>query len=138
MFTGKSKPFKIKMMIKSYFASIFLTLILGIFFGAINYLATKEIVLYNSIEEIYFFNFVLTLVSLFILFVINLKFNDKVGYAFLAVGIIKMAVSVVYLLPLVDSDFSNKIPDTLSFFSAYFIFLIIESIVVVRILNKKN
>ncbi len=125
-------------MIKNYLVSILIMLVLGLFFGGINFMLTKECNLYNPIEEIYFFNYFLTLVSIFLLFVINFKFSDKVGYTFLATGIIKMAVSLVYLMPLVNSNFANKIPDTLSFFSAYFVFLTVESVVVVRLLNKKE
>ena len=125
-------------MIKYYFKAIFVVLMLGFFFGTINFIVVKNLPLYNPIKEVYLFNYFITIISLFILFVIKLKFNDKVGFASLGLGILKMAVSVVYLMPLIDSNFLNKIPDTLSFFSAYFIFLIIESVIVIKLLNKKN
>ncbi|HBK84123.1 MAG TPA: hypothetical protein DDZ41_11120, partial [Flavobacterium sp.] len=66
------------------------------------------------------------------------KYNDKVGYAFLAIGIIKMALSISFLMPLITSNLKDKIPDTLNFFFCYFVFLIIESVILVKLLSKKQ
>lgn len=125
-------------MIKRILLSILNLSVISILIGFLHYLLVKKIQLFIPLQNIYFFNYSLSLVVLLILYYIHNKFNDKVGYAFLALGILKMMVSIYFLMPLIESDFSNKIPDTLNFFFCYFVFLIIESIILVKLLNKKQ
>lgn len=125
-------------MIKRILLSILNLSVISILIGFLHYLLVKKIQLFIPLQNIYFFNYSLSLVVLLILYYIHNKFNDKVGYAFLALGILKMMVSIYFLMPLIESDFSNKIPDTLNFFFCYFMFLIIESIILVKLLNKKQ
>lgn len=125
-------------MIKRILLSILNLSVISILIGFLHYLLVKKIQLFIPLQNIYFFNYSLSLVVLLILYYIHNKFNDKVGYTFLALGILKMMVSIYFLMPLIESDFSNKIPDTLNFFFCYFMFLIIESIILVKLLNKKQ
>lgn len=125
-------------MIKRILLSILNLSVISILIGFLHYLLVKKIQLFIPLQNIYFFNYSLSLVVLLILYYIHNKFNDKVGYAFLTLGILKMMVSIYFLMPLIESDFSNKIPDTLNFFFCYFVFLIIESIILVKLLNKKQ
>lgn len=125
-------------MIKRILLSILNLSVISILIGFLHYLLVKKIQLFIPLQNIYFFNYSLSLVVLLILYYIHNKFNDKVGYAFLALGILKMMVSIYFLMPLIELDFSNKIPDTLNFFFCYFMFLIIESIILVKLLNKKQ
>jgi hypothetical protein len=103
-----------------------------------HYFVVQKLDLYFSILNVYAFNFAMTFCSLAALLFIQKNFNDKVGYTFLGLGIIKMMLSLVYLMPLIKSAFLNKIPDTLNFFFCYFLFLLMESIVTVKMLNKNN
>lgn len=98
----------------------------------------NDLKLFFSLQKIYTFNLILTIFSLLILDFIAKKWNDKVGFSFLALGIIKMALSVWFLMPLINSSSSNKVPDTLSFFFCYFLFLAIESYFVVKSLKTDN
>lgn len=92
---------------------------------------------YYSVYSIYAFHFILTfLLYLFLVFV-NVTFFDKTGYTFLATGILKMMASVVFLLPLIQSDFEDKIPDVGAFFIPFFLFLLFETIHSVRLLNAE-
>lgn len=95
----------------------------------------NDLKLFFSLQKIYIFNLILTIFSLLILDFIAKKWNDKVGFSFLALGIIKMALSVWFLMPLINSNAINKVPDTLSFFFCYFLFLAIESYFVVKSLK---
>ncbi len=62
---------------------------------------------------------------------------DKSGFAFMGFGMLKMFAAVVFLIPLIQSEVENKIPATLFFFIPYFVVLFIETLVVVRLINKK-
>lgn len=125
-------------MIKKFLISVAYLLIISLIIGSIHYFLIRNIEVFIPIQNIYFFNFIMTFVGLGILYFIYDKFSDYVGYTFLGIGIIKMALSVSFLMPLIKSDFDNKIPDTLSFFFCYFVFLIIESVFLIKLLNKKE
>jgi hypothetical protein len=125
-------------MIKRFLFSILYLLLITMIVGVFHYLIIKNLSLFIPLINIYLFNFLMTVMGLAILYLIYDKFNDKVGFTFLGIGIIKMAIAVSFLMPLIKSNFSNKIPDTLNFFFCYFIFLIIESVFMVKLLNKKQ
>ncbi len=99
---------------------------------------------FNQIEfklstfSIYLFHFLTVAVSYTLLVLVNKYFFQQTGYAFLAFGIIKMGLSVFFLMPVIDSDIANKIPDVLSFFSPFFVFLLLETIFSVKLLNSSN
>jgi hypothetical protein len=46
-----------------------------------------------------------------------------------------MFASIVFLIPLIQSDFDNKIPDVLAFFMLYFIYLLYETIHAIKLLK---
>ncbi len=91
-----------------------------------------------STEEIFGFNFFLSLITVLILFFIHHKLPDKVGYTYLGFSVLKMMFSVYYLYPLIQADLANKIPDVLNFFCCYFLFLILESKLAITLLNTKK
>lgn len=91
---------------------------------------------YYSVYIIYVFHFILTFLLFSFLVFVNVNFFDKTGYTFLATGILKMMASVVFLLPLIQSDFENKIPDIGAFFIPFFLFLLFETIHSVKLLNS--
>jgi hypothetical protein len=91
-----------------------------------------------STFSIYLFHFLTVAVSYTSLVLVNKYFFQQTGYAFLAFGIIKMGLSVFFLMPVIDSDIPNKIPDVLSFFIPFFIFLLLETIISVNLLNSSD
>ena len=99
---------------------------------------------FNQIEfkittlSIYLFHFLTVAVSYTLLVLVNKYFFQQTGYAFLAFGIIKMGLSVFFLMPVIDSEIANKIPDVLSFFIPFFIFLLLETIFSVNLLNSSD
>lgn len=125
-------------MIKKFIIFSLLFLVIGIIVGSIHYKVVENLELFYSIPKIYVFNYLITLFSLSLLLLVDKYLGDKVGFAFLGLGLIKMAFSLVFLMPLIDALLENKVPDTLNFFFSYFIFLLAESIVIVRMLNKKE
>ncbi len=90
------------------------------------------------IEVVYGFFFICSLLIILILIKVNEKNIDNVGYTFLLVTFIKMALSYVILSPILDSGNPNVRIEKLNFFVIFALFLTIETIVTVRILNSKQ
>ena len=97
----------------------------------------SDFTFYYTTLSIYLFHFICTLLFFFFLVFVNQTFFDKTGYAFLAIGILKMMASVVFLVPLIQSDLADKKPDVIAFFIPFFLFLLFETIHAVRLLGQK-
>ena len=90
------------------------------------------------IETIYEFFFTCSVIIVFILILVKEKNIDNVGYTFLLVTCVKMAVSYAVLSPILQSRNPNVSIEKLNFFLVFALFLTIETIVTVRILNNKQ
>lgn len=88
--------------------------------------------------SIYLFHFLTVAVSYSLLVMVNKYFFQQTGYAFLAFGVIKMGLSVFFLMPVINSDIDNKVPDVLSFFIPFFVFLLLETIFSINLLNSSD
>ncbi len=62
---------------------------------------------------------------------------QSTGFAFVGAGLVKMALSVVFLSPLIFSDEKNYIGDVVAFFIPYFVFLTAEVLFAVRLLKSE-
>jgi hypothetical protein len=91
-----------------------------------------------SIETIYEFFFTCSVIIVFILIIVKEKNIDNVGYTFLLVTCVKMAVSYAVLSPILQSRNTNVSIEKLNFFLIFALFLTIETIVTARILNNKQ
>ena len=91
---------------------------------------------FYSTFNIYLFNFFLTASSYLFLLFVNKNFKDTTGFAFMGVSLVKMMAAVVFLIPLIQSDIKNQIPDVGAFFIPYFLYLFFETFFVIRLLNK--
>jgi uncharacterized membrane protein YcgQ (UPF0703/DUF1980 family) len=96
-----------------------------------------DINLYYSPWAISLFLFITTFVFYLLLVYIHNLFPDKTGFSFLGFGMLKMFVAILFLIPLIRSDLENKIPATLFFFASYFLYMFIETLFSIRLLNKK-
>ena len=90
------------------------------------------------IEVVYGFFFICSLLIILILIEVNAKNIDTVGFTFLLVTFIKMALSYVILSPILNSVNANVKAEKIDFFIIFALFLTIETIVTVRILNNKQ
>ncbi len=90
------------------------------------------------IEVIYGFFLVCALLIILILIKVNEKNIDNVGFTFLLITFIKMALSYIILHPILNSGISNIKTEKLNFFIIFALFLTIETIVTARILNNKQ
>lgn len=93
---------------------------------------------YYPAYSIYLFLFTITTVIVLLLMVIHKNYTEKTGFAFMAFSVLKMLFSVVFLIPLIKSDLDNKLPDTLGFFLAFFIFLAFETVFVLKMINSNQ
>lgn len=120
-----------------------------VFLSILVYLAHKLVFLLNddnpklqgfnfSIETIYEFFFTCSIIIVFILIIVKEKSIDNVGYTFLLVTCVKIAVSFVVLSPILQSRNPNVSIEKLNFFFIFALFLTIETIVTARILNNKQ
>jgi len=110
-----------------------------VLFVAQYFIATNlfsNIPFFYSTWSIYVFHIIITMLSYLFLLFVNKTFPDKTGFAFMGISLIKMMASVVFLIPLLQSDTIDRIPDVGMFFIPYFLFLLFETIFAVRLINK--
>lgn len=96
----------------------------------------KDLKLFFPSWQVYTFHFIIT--SL-LFSIINYRYSSgktDIFNFFMAITIIKMVLSILFLLPLLLSDFENKQPDVFIFFIPYFLFLFFEVYSLTKILNK--
>lgn len=111
-------------------------LIFGVHFYLLSYLAT-DISLFFPLWQIYLFHFVVTTI---LYTIINYQFSKgktDIFNTFMVITFLKMTLSILFLLPLLLSDFENKQPDVFNFFIPYFIYLFFEVYSVTQFLQKK-
>lgn len=108
----------------------------GIHYYLLSYIA-KDISLFFPLWHIYLFHFLITTV---LYTTINYQFSKgktEVFNTFMIVTFLKMILSILFLLPLLLSDFENKQPDVFNFFIPYFLYLFFEVYSVTQFLQKK-
>lgn len=110
-------------------------LLLGVHSYLFHYFAVN-LTLFFPIWHIYIFLFLLT----GILFsIINYKFSKgkkEVFSLFMGITLLKMILSILFLLPLILSEFENKQPDVFNFFIPYFIYLFFEVYMLTQLLKE--
>lgn len=91
---------------------------------------------YYSTHAIYLFHFFVTLIILTGLIAVKNTFYEKTGFAFMAFSLLKMLASIIFLLPLIQEENIDYIPDVLAFFIPYFLYLLFEIFYAIKILNS--
>jgi hypothetical protein len=131
----KSNPYK------SIFISFFVALILFAIhkFAFILFAPEKfESSFVYSIELLYAFFFIFTVIILFVLIKINQKNINNVGFSFMFLTSLKMAIAYFFLRPILNSQSIYAGSEKINFFIIFILFLIIETVVTIRILNNKQ
>lgn len=90
------------------------------------------------IEIIYGFFFICSVIILLILIQVKSKNIDNVGYTFLLTTFIKMGIAYAVLYPILHSGNSNIKIEKINFFVIFVLFLAIETIVTIKILNNED
>jgi len=111
-----------------------------ILFGIHSYLLhyfAKDILFFFPLWQVYVFHIIVT-TALYT--IINFRYSSgkkDIFNIFLIGTFLKMALSIVFLLPMLLSDsFENKQPDVFNFFIPYFIYLFFEVYSLTRFLQK--
>ena len=91
-----------------------------------------------SLEKIYSFFLICSLLIIFILTLVKEKSIDNVGNAFLLTTCLKIGISFVLLNPILNSGNPNIGFEKMNFFVIFALFLIIETVVTIRILNNNQ
>lgn len=96
----------------------------------------KEFLFFFPLWQLYLFQFIIT-TALYTL--INYRYNSgkkDIFNTFMIATFLKMILAIVFLLPLLVSDFENKQPDVFNFFIPYFLFLFFEIFSLTKFLQK--
>lgn len=91
-----------------------------------------------SLETIYSFFLVCSLFIIFILTLVKQKSIDNVGNTFLLITCLKIGLSFVLLNPILNSGNPNIGVEKMNFFVIFALFLIVETVVTIRILNNNQ
>lgn len=93
---------------------------------------------YNyTIETQFLFFGTLSILILSALVIIKKRSIDYVGMSFLLLTSVKMVISYIFALPIVSSLNTNTVEKT-NFYLLFIYFLLIETIIAIRLLNKKE
>lgn len=93
---------------------------------------------YYPLEIVYGFFLLCSLIILLILIQVRAKNIDNVGYTFLLLTSIKMGISYAFLKPVLNSGMPHIAIEKINFFIVFALFLAIETVVTIRILNNKQ
>lgn len=108
-------------------------------FGIQSYLLyhfAKEIEFFFPVWQVYVFHFVVTLAFYTIINYIFSSGKKEIFNLFMIMTFVKMILAILFLLPLLLSDFENKQPDVFNFFIPYFLYLFFEVFALTRFLQK--
>ncbi|WP_026836897.1 DUF6168 family protein [Gillisia sp. JM1] len=121
------------------FSKIFLpfSLILFVVHFITNQIFFEEIIFYYSIWGIYAFHITSTFLIYFLLVYVYLNLSDKTGFAFMGASLFKMLAAVLFLLPMLINNENSPFINLLSFFIPYFLYLILETIFAVKLINSR-
>ena len=115
--------------------------IFGIGLFALHFLLARAfpICAAEGIYDAHLFLFLLTIAVVFVLKFIFKKMTQKqgmFGYAFMASSLVKMALAVVFLIPIIRSDAEYRTAYVIQFFIIYFAYLTMEVVLVAKLLKQ--
>lgn len=91
-----------------------------------------------SIPLLYLFFFFFSALLVLILYKVKQTSINSVGYTFLLLTTFKMALSYLFLRPILSLNLPKTPTEKISFFIIFIYFLTIETLVTIRILNNKQ
>jgi hypothetical protein len=97
---------------------------------------SRDFTFFFPVWQIYVFHVIITLI---LYSVINYRFSSgkkDIFNLFMVMTFLKMFLAILFLLPLLLSDFENKQPDVFNFFIPYFLYLFFEVFTLARFLQK--
>ena len=91
-----------------------------------------------SIEELYLIFSVLSVIVFVVLLKVKEQSFDNIGMSFLLITRVKMIVCYLILRPVLQISGENSILEKRNFFAMFILFLAMETILTIRILNKNQ
>lgn len=91
-----------------------------------------------SLEILYSFFFISSAAIISILVIIKEKSIDHVGMSFLLITSIKMIVCYMLLRPILSLETQDSSIEKINFFTLFILFLAIETLSTIRLLNNKQ
>jgi hypothetical protein len=101
-------------------------------------LSMKNLYLSYSLLNVYLFNFIASLLIYTSIEVLAEKLPSQAGYGFLACVFLKIGFFVVLFQDTVFSEVRLELYQRLSLITPFFLFIIIESIAIAKLLNSKE
>lgn len=95
-------------------------------------------VFYYSLEQLYGIFFMLSLMIILILLKIKERNFDQLGMSFLLLTTSKIVLYYLLLKPILDIKHYDIRTEKMNFFALFILFLTIETVVTIRILNEKQ
>ncbi|MCL8008086.1 hypothetical protein M8845_11680 [Gelidibacter japonicus] len=120
---------------------LLITVMSLVLYGIHSYLLTyfgADLKLFFPVWQIYVFHFSVTTL---LYTVVNYKFSTgktDIFVLFMGSTFVKMFLSILFLLPIILSDFEKKQPDIFNFFIPYFIYLAFEVYSITKFLQKPS
>jgi hypothetical protein len=122
---------------KLLYTFLLLSLILAVLFFLIHsYFANSTFIL--KLYSIYLFHFIVNSLVYVVISYISKTYFDRIGFAFMTLSVLKMLASVIFLMPIFISDKVNLIPEVINFFAPYFIFLLLEIVFTIKVLQLSH
>ncbi len=131
------KAVEFKLLLKMFFFSVLFYGIHKLVFA--QFLPTNiEQKFVYSLELLYCFFFFSSVLISVILFAVNRKNINNVGFTFLFLTVAKMGIAFFFLQPILNSPETQIAIEKKNFLVIFLIFLAIETVVAVKILNNKQ
>lgn len=92
---------------------------------------------YIPLWQIHVFLTLLTLLGYLLLLFVYLRDREKTGFAFIAIGFLKMLAAVLFLYPLIYSGGNDIMAQVLAFFVPYFLYLGFDTFFTIQLISKK-
>lgn len=131
------KAVEFKLLLKMFFFSVLFYGIHKLVFA--QFLPTNiEQKFVYSLELLYCFFFFSSVLISVILFAVNRKNINNVGFTFLFLTVAKMGIAFFFLQPILNSPETQIAIEKKNFLVIFLIFLAIETVVAVKTLNNKQ
>lgn len=126
-----------KLLAKMFVFSLLLYLVHKLVFRLFFPIGIENLFIY-SVELLYLFFFIASTLIIGILILVNRKNIDHVGFTFLFLTVAKMGIAFFFMQSILKVQAIHQPTEKINFFVIFILFLAIETVIAVRILNNKQ
>ncbi len=128
--------------LKNYKPILHLVILAGVAFVLhkliFHFLGINDLSFQYSIETLYLFFLGLSLIVFLVLLKVKQRSFDNVGMSFLVTTSIKMVFCYLMVKPILKNNVFDNNLEKINFFVIFILFLAIETVLTIRILNQKR